>query len=173
MFDKFGEFDSAEELNRAAEEYLKQESEEGMAAVLAIAEENGIDKEDALDYINHVVDEFVTPRMAALGKLNLEHKEYEISGILYDWEVEVRGLCVSDEKVCAAVRKKGKSLRDCMATLIAFAFENKVQVSDKITKVTKVKHNGKLEPVNTPLYLGVPNKTEAKKIIIEYYLKEN
>ena len=54
--------------------------------------------------------------------------------------------------------------------MIAFAFENKVKVSDEIAKVTKVKHNGKLESVHMPLYLGVPTRKEAEKIIREYYL---
>ena len=167
MFDKFGEFDSVEELNRAAAAQLAEGDTE---AILAMAAENGIDEEDAQDYIDGLTTELATPLMAAHGKIILEHKEYEISGIMYDWEVEIRGLCATDAEVCKAVRKKDKSLRDCMAALIAFAFENKVQVSDKIAKATKVKHNGKIVPIQTPLYLGIPNRKDAKRIIREYYL---
>ena len=47
MFDKFGEFDSAEEINRAAAAQLK---EGDLDAVKTIAEENGLDSEDAEDY---------------------------------------------------------------------------------------------------------------------------
>lgn len=44
MFDKFGEFDSYEEINRAA----KAQLEEGdLEAIKTIAEENGLDPEDA------------------------------------------------------------------------------------------------------------------------------
>ena len=44
MFDKFGEFDSYEEINRAA----KAQLEEGdLEAIRTIAEENGLDPEDA------------------------------------------------------------------------------------------------------------------------------
>ncbi|MBP3577684.1 MAG: hypothetical protein J6K15_06205 [Lachnospiraceae bacterium] len=167
MFDKFGEFDSAEELNRAAAAQLAEGDTE---AVLAIAEENGISKFDAQDYIDGVVPELATPRMAAIGKLELEHKEYEIAGILVDWETEIKKLCILEDEMSIAVRRKGKSLRDCMAAMIAFAFENKVQVSDKIVKATKVKHNGKLEPLRAPLYLGVPTRKEAEQIIREYYM---
>ena len=46
MFDKFGEFDSAEEINRAAAAQLK---EGDLDAVKTIAEENGLDPEDAED----------------------------------------------------------------------------------------------------------------------------
>lgn len=167
MFDKFGEFDSAEELNCAAAAQLAEGDTE---AVLAIAEENGIGKEEAQDYIAGYEKQLATPLMAALGKLDLEHKEYEISGILQDWEMQVRKFCMEDKDMCAAVRRKGKSLRDCMAALIAFAFENKVQISDKIVKATKVKHNGKLEPLRAPQYLGMPTRKEAEQIIREYYL---
>lgn len=170
MFDRFGEFDSAEEMNKAVEERLKEGTEAGIEAVLGIAEENGIDKEDALDYINGMSDEFVTPLMAAIGKLNVEYKEYEITGILDEWETHIRNLCIEDTKMSLAVRRKGKSLAECMAFLIRFAFENKVQISNKIVDITKVTHNGKEEPMRKPLYLGVPTKFEARKLIQQYYL---
>lgn len=48
MFDKFGEFDSADEMNRAAAAQRKEGDNE---AILAIAEENGIDREDAMDFM--------------------------------------------------------------------------------------------------------------------------
>lgn len=48
LFEKFGEFDSAEELNRAAAAQL---AEGDIDAIYGIAEENGIDREDAEDYI--------------------------------------------------------------------------------------------------------------------------
>ena len=46
MFDKFGEFDSAEEINRAAAAQLK---EGDLDAIKTITEENGLDPEDAED----------------------------------------------------------------------------------------------------------------------------
>ena len=62
MFDKFGEFDSAEEINEAAAAQL----EEGdIEAVYAIARENGIDREDAEDFIDGAVPELANPLMAA------------------------------------------------------------------------------------------------------------
>lgn len=170
MFDRFGEFDSAEEINKAAAERLSEGTEAGVEAVLGIAEENGIDKEDALDYINGMTDELVTPLMAAAGKLDIEHKEYEIAGILDEWETHVRELCIEDNEMRLAVRRKGKSLAGCMAVLLRFGFENKVQVSNKILDVTKVTHNGKEEPMHKPLYLGIPTKIEARKLIQKYYL---
>lgn len=65
MFDKFGEFDSCEEINRAA----KAQLEEGdLEAIRTIAEENGLDPEDAEDYCTGAIEELTTPCLAAIGK---------------------------------------------------------------------------------------------------------
>lgn len=167
MFEKFGEFDSCEELNRAAAAQLAEGDEE---AIIMLAEENGIDREDAEDYIDGCVPELATPLMAALGKLELEKKDLKIDGILDDWLSCVVEMCRTEESMVAAVRRKGKCLQGCMAALLRFAFENKKQVSDKIIKVTRVTHNGKEEPMRGPVYLGVPNQAETKRIVREYYL---
>lgn len=168
MFDKFGEFDSVAEINDTAKRLLEEGNTE---EVKELAAENGISKEDAEDYIDGITDTLATPLMAAIGKLDLEHKEYEIDGILQDWEMQVREMCMQEDVMRDAVRRKGKSLRDCMAELIAFSFKNKKQVSNKIASVTKVEHNGKTEPIRTPLYLGVPTRKDAKIIIKDYYLR--
>lgn len=168
MFDKFGEFDSAAELNASAEGMLKEGDTD---SIYILAEENGIDKEDAEDYITGAVTKLVTPLMAAMGKLKVEAEDLKLDGILKDWKEHVIDLCTEDQDVCDAVRRKGKCMQDCMAALVKFSFENKVQVSDKIVDVTKVMHNGKLEPMRKPLYLGIPNRAEAKRIIRDYYMK--
>lgn len=168
MFDRFGEFNSAEEMNKAAAEQLKEGNIEN---VLAIAKENGIDKEDAQDYIDGVVPEMVNPLMAAVGKLKIEEDDLRLEGITKDWKDSIIDLCMEDKELCAAVRRKDKSLVHCIAGMIKFSFENKVQVSNKIVDVTKVMHNGKLEQMRKPLYLGVPNRAEVKRLIREYYIK--
>lgn len=167
MFDKFGEFDSAEEINAVAKMKLIEGKKED---IFAIANENGIDEGDAEDYIAGYISELATVLSAAVGKVELESKELKVDGILSDWTGIVLQQCTIDEKFCVAVRKKGKALKYCMAALVKFAFESKVQVSDEIVKVTKVAHNGKEEPLRGPLYLGVPNAAEAKRIVREYYL---
>lgn len=167
MFDKFGEFDTVEELNRAAAAQL---AEGDTGAVLAIARENGIDREDAQDYIDGAAPELATSLMAALGKLSVEKRELEIDGIMGDWTEYIEEACANDPAMAAAVRRKGKSLQGAMAELIRFAFEHKVRVSDRIVDVTRVMNNGREEPMRRPLYLGVPNRAEAKKLLRKYYL---
>lgn len=169
MFERFREFDSYEEINTKAAELLTAADTD---AVRELAAENGLDPGDAEDYITGAERIFCTALMAAVGKLDLEEKELEIGGILKDWTDLVREMCVDEDGMAAAVRKKGKKLAGCMAALIRFSFESKVQVSDKIVDLTKVTHNGKEEKMRKPLYMGVPSRPEAKRIIRDYYMKK-
>lgn len=166
MFDKFGIFDSVEELNRAA---AAQKNEGDEEALVALAVENGLDKEDAEDYMDGATEVLATPIMAAVGKLKVEAEDLNLKGVLIDWKDAVVEMCMDDDALCRAVRKKDKCLLDCMARMLGFAFENKVQVSEKVVKATKVTHNGKKEPMRGPVYLGIPNKQEVRQIIREYY----
>ena len=90
MFDKFGEFDSAEELNRAA---AAQKEEGDYEAIYAIAKENGIDREDAQDYIDDLVPELASPEMAAYGKLDVEEADLKPYEIMKDWITYIRNTC--------------------------------------------------------------------------------
>lgn len=168
MWEKHGEFDSAEELNKKAAELL---ADRKTAEILELAAENGIDKEDAEGFIDKYEFELATPMMAAEGKLKIEAEKLKLAGILSEWRDILLTMAAEDEKLRAAIRKKGKSLAGCMAALIRFAFENKVEVSADIVKVTKVTHNGKEEAMRSPLYLGIPTQADAKKIMREYYMK--
>jgi hypothetical protein len=167
MDKEFGEFDSAAELNKKAAE-LRDKGEE--KDLLQLAKENGLDEDDVYDYLAGVVDELATPLMAATGRIDVEGKDLALSGILEDWKAIILQDCAEDAALCQAVMKNDKHLNECLASLIKFAFENKVQVSDKIIDVTKVLHNGKMEQMKKPLYLGVPNLAEARKLIHSYYL---
>lgn len=169
LFEKFGEFDSAAELNRAAE---AQKNEGDAEAVKALAQENGLDPEDAQDYLDGYSDALATVTSAAVGKLEKEAEDLELDGILGDWKDMLAGWSMEDYTLAAAVRRKGKSLAGYIAALIAFSFENKVQVSGKITDITMVEINGKKEKIRTPLYMGVPGRTQAKKLAYEYYTGE-
>lgn len=168
MFDKFGEFDSHTELNEAAAGQKEQGDHE---ALFELAAENGIDKEDAQDYIDSIADELATPLMAAEGKLRIEAEELGLEGQLALWKDCIVDICTEDMEICLAVRKKGKSLKQCLGLLIKHGFENKKKVSDEIVDTVKVLVNGKEEPLRKPLYLGAPNKAELKRIVKEYYRK--
>lgn len=158
MFDKFGEFDSADEMNRAAAAQRKEGDNE---AILAIAEENGIDREDAIDFIDGCVAAFVTPLMAAYGKLDIEAKEMKPYEIMEDWLQYIKLRCAEEPEMAVAVRRKGKSLKGCIAALLEWSMKNKRPVDSEILKAVKI---------NYKVTLGIPGMGRAKKIITEYYL---
>lgn len=167
MFDKFGEFNSAEEINAVAKTKLIDGKKHEL---YMFAKENGIGVDDVDDFVMGYTGELVTVLSAAVGKIEVESEHLKIDGILKDWTGAILQQCTANQEFSRAVRSKEKSLKGCMAALIKFAFENKVQVSDEIVKVTKIVHNGKKEQMRGPLYLGVPNNAQTKKIVREYYL---
>lgn len=164
MFDKFGEFDSAEEINRAAAAQLAEGDTE---AILTIAEENGIDKEDAQDYIDGCVEELVNPLMAAYGKLDVEAAELKPGEIMEDWLQYIKVRCSEDAGIAAAVRRKGKSLKGCIAELMLWSFNNMKPVDKDIMGMVKKKNKNLPDRVS----LGIPGMGRAKQIITDYYMK--
>lgn len=106
MFDKFGEFDSAEEINRAAAAQLK---EGDLDAIKTIAEENGLDPEDAEDFCTGAIDSLTTPLLAAIGKLEMESKDLGLKNMMEDWKNFLIQMCEEDDQMAQAVRKKGIS----------------------------------------------------------------
>lgn len=159
MFDKFGEFDSVEELNRAAAG-LKAEGDEKSLEALAI--ENGLDKEDAEDYMDDAIDELATPLTAALGKIKVECEELEPKEIMEDWVEYIKMQCMEKPEVAAKVRTKGKSLEGCIAELLKWSFKNAYSIPDKISQAAGIK--------GASVKLGIPGMGKAKKIIDEYYM---
>ena len=63
MFEKFGKM-TFDDLNRTAEG-LKMEGD--VESLVLLAEENGLEKEDAEDYADGVVDTLANPLEAAMG----------------------------------------------------------------------------------------------------------
>lgn len=119
MFDKFGEFDSYEEINRAAKAQLE---EEDLEAIKTIAEENGLDLEDAEDFCTGAIEELTTPSLAAMGKLELEAKDLSLTGALRDWTEFYRAVMfrVQRDGSCGQKKRKvierlyGYDLEDCI-----------------------------------------------------------
>lgn len=158
MFDKFGEFDSADELNRAAAAQRKEGDDE---AILMIAEENGIDREDAMDFIEGSVVAFVTPLMAAYGKLDIESAELHPYEIMEDWIQYIKLRCAEDPDMAVAVRRKGKYLKGCIAALLEWSMKNAKPVDKEILKAVKISYK---------VSLGIPGMGRAKQIITDYYM---
>ena len=100
MFDKFGEFDSVEELNRAA---AGQKDQGDLEALIALAVENGLDKEDAEDYMDGMMDELANPLTAALGKIKVECEELKPKEIMEDWVEYIKIQCMEKPEIAKQV----------------------------------------------------------------------
>ena len=162
MFDKFGEFDSWEEINKAAEGQKADGDEESL---LILAKENGIDKEDAEDYFDGAIQELCTPLTAAFGKLDVENEDLKPKDIMDDWYKYIMTLVAADEQMAIAVRKKGKSLKGCIAKLLKWSFEHQQKVDKDILQAAGVSAS--------KVTIGIPGMGTAHKIIKEYYLGGN
>lgn len=159
MYDKFGEFDSWEELNKAAE---GQKEEGDLEALKELAIENGFEAADAEEYMDGVVPEFCTPLLAANCKIGLEKKELKPEGIMIDWIDYITQLINENQDICLAVRKKGKSLKGCIGQLLKWSNKHMKEVDPDIMKAAGI--TGKVK-------LGMPGTLEARKIIKDYYLE--
>lgn len=162
MFDQFGEFDSWEEINEAAQ---GQKEEGDKEALIALAIENGIDKEDAEDYFDGAIPELCTPILAAFGKLKIEKEEYKKSNkeknIIDDWISYIDNLVSTNDTFALQIRKKGKSIKGCIGALLKYSFGHQVSVDKDVIKEAKINASR--------VTMGIPCMQQAHKIIKEYY----
>ena len=158
LFEKFGEMESAEELQKAAEGLL----EEGdIDSLKELAKENGFDEDDVEDWQDFGVE--ISPVEAAVGKLKVEAQALALPKdiLINDWVDYVRKMALEDETIAKSVRTKAKSLAECVGKIMAKAFENQWTVPKEVEKNTKI-GAGKVT-------FGVPSEIETRKIIREYY----
>ncbi len=165
MYEKFGEFDSCEELNRAA---AAQKAEGDDEALFALAQENGLDKEDVEDYLDGIVEELATVSMAAIGKLKLEKEDLKLGGVLSDWVDELMEMCMESQELAAAVRKKGKDLAGYIAATADSGWKNRVIVDKRI--VSRTKEVKKI--IGTHEFaIGIPDRKTRRELARAYYLE--
>ena len=159
MFDKFGEMDTFGEINELAENLF---NEGDTASIKTMAKENGIDKEYVEMYLSGDIPVLCDAMTAALGKIDVEVADLKPKEIMEDWVEYLRGQCMENELLAFNVRKKGKSLKGCIAALLMWSFKNQ-QPNDKgIIKAAGVSA-GKVT-------LGIPGMARAKQIITAYYM---
>ena len=165
MYEKFGEFDSCEELNRAA---AAQKAEGDDEALFALAQENGLDKEDVEDYLDGIVEELATVSMAAIGKLKLEKEDLKLGGVLSDWVDELMEMCMESQELAVAVRKKGKDLAGYIAATADSGWKNRVIVDKRI--VSRTKEVKKI--IGTHEFaIGIPDRKTRRELARAYYLE--
>ncbi len=166
LYEKFGEFDSIEEINEAAEG-LKVEGD--LESLKALAAENGLDDDDTEDYVEGIVTQLIpTPCFGALAKVRLEVQEnkklYEMQDLINDWIGYIKLEASESEEFARAVRKKGKRVKDCIAEILKWSFSHQIELDNELLKVAGV-NAGKVT-------IGVPGMRIARELIREYYLGE-
>lgn len=159
MFEKFGELNSFGEINELAENLFNEGDTESLKAM---AKENGIQNEFVQMYLQGDIPALCDPLTAAMGKIDVEVAELKPQEIMEDWVEYLRGQCMENEILAYQVRKKGKSLKGCIAALLKWSFSNQQQIDKDIIKAAGVSA-GKVT-------LGIPGMAGAKKIITDYYM---
>lgn len=163
MFEKFGEFDSAQEICELANNLF---NEGDMDGILVLGRENGLDDQMIQMYIEGYEPVLVEPEEAAVGKIEAEARELEPKDIMVDWVEYIKTASMEDKDLAIAVRRKGKSLKGCIGALLEWAFKHQQDVDKDIIKAAGVKVRGA-----SKVTLGMPGQAEAKKIIRDYYLE--
>lgn len=159
MYEIFGEFDSAEELNAAADGLKKEGDRENL---YRLAEENGIDSGFVEMYLDGVMDNLCCDTAtAAIGKTETEVAVLKPVEIMADWVEYIKTLCGDDEEFARAVRRKGKSLKGCFGSLLKWSFRARYKVDEDIIKAAGIRAS---------VEMGIPGMGTAKRLIREYYL---
>lgn len=159
MFEKFGEMNSFGEINELAENLF---NEGDSASLYEMAKENGIEKEYVDMYLAGDIPALCDALTAALGKIDVEVEDLKPKEIMEDWVEYLRGRCMENEILAFNVRKKGKSLKGCIAEILMWSFKNQQPIDEGIIKAAGVSAG--------EVTLGIPGMARAKQIITEYYM---
>jgi len=172
MEKKFGIFNTVEELNRAA---AAQKAEGDLEALIGLATENGLEKEDAEDYMdsNDPEDCLCNATMAAIAKLKLEEQDLHLESQLKDWkdfivqmltEYPVDHADGDRDALGNAIFNPAKCLLDVLAAGMKLASEHRIKVDKRI-----IEKAGLPERAGD---IGSIGRDEFKKIVLDYYMGE-
>ena len=87
MFERFGEFDSAKEINDTAVNLRREGDKESL---IVLAKENGIDEAIVELFLDGTLLYLCDDMSAAVGKLDVEKKEIDCAEIIEDWKEYIR-----------------------------------------------------------------------------------
>lgn len=159
MFERFGELESAKEINELAVSLFNEGDVESLRVM---ATENGIPEIFVDLFCEGEIPELRDPMTAALGKIEVESAELQPKEIMEDWVEYIKSQRMENELMAYSVRKKGKSLKGCIAALLKWSFGNQIPIEKEILKAAGVTAGR--------VTLGIPGMGTAKRIIREYYM---
>jgi len=157
MFDRFGEFDSAEEINEAAKGLV---NEGDIDSLKILCRENGIDEDMMQAFLDGDIPFLADAMSAALGKIEIESKELKPKELVEDWIEYIKSQCMEHEDIAIAARKKGKNVKGCIVELLRWSFKNRYDVDPEIAKAAGITQK---------VQMGIPGMGTAKKLILDYY----
>lgn len=164
MWDKYGEMDSAEELNELAKKLLREGK---VDEVYELAKENGIDSDMAELFVAEDIDFICDEMSAAIGKLAVEIEHYQKQYVANALEVnEALQSYMARERVKLSVHKYGVDIDiDVTGDELAETIRRKGKVLNDILKDVFTRA-GKIHTEGNPASaLVVP-------MVIQAYLKE-
>lgn len=159
MFEKFGEMSSYTEINELAANLLQ---EGDIDSLKELAKENGIPDDYVGMYLEEMIPTLCDATSAAIGKIDMECAELEPKELMLDWVEYIKGLCVENEMIAHQVKKKGKTLKGCIAVLLTYSFKKQINVDSAIVKAAGINAS--------KVTFGVPGMAKAKELIRDYYL---
>ena len=176
MYENFGEFDSAEEINQQAELLFNCGDRSGL---YRLAAENGIPREAADAYADCETDVLCDVYDAALGKIDVEASDLGCEEILEDWAEYVKACIMDSEQLARNVRKREYSLKGCIAKLLIWSIQHMepvdqeiIQEAKKAVKKQDIKIKGFQINYLDRTALGIPGMARAKRMIRAYYCGE-
>lgn len=171
LYEKFGEFDSAEEINRAA---LAQISQGDYEAVKTIAKENGIDEGEAQDFLEGIYPELCGPFSAAVGKLHVEAEALGLPMTMQLWVEHIilmmeKDLDLEDrlgEVLMKGIRRKGKNMAELFGKLIVETSRTRKNTPSEIVAAARKIDSS----IPSTLPIGDISKKRFEEIVREYYI---
>lgn len=176
LYGKFGEFDSAAEINRKAEELFNAGDLDGLRNMAC---ENGIPDDFTEMYIEGETEQLCDDQTAAMGKIDMEIDEMKPIEILVDWADYIKAQCMEDDLFCRQVRRRGKSLEGCIAEIAIWSLIHAQPLSDNIIKAMEKAgkvHEKELKAAGIEqrwiryTKTGAPGSARTRQIIREYYM---
>lgn len=144
-----------EDLNKMAESMKEDEK-----ALKALALDNGLTEDDALDFYDGIFEQFCNPVMAAQAKLNAEEKDLKLTGECSMYKEFILSMATAEEDLAKAIHKPGKKLCECLGAILKEASKNRTKLDSRITKAAGIPEN---------VYTGGVDKAKARQIIRNYY----
>lgn len=159
MFDRFGNMNSAMEINVLA---INLRKEGDVESILILASENGIDPDIADAFVEGDLLYLCDEVTAAIGKIEIETKDLKPAEIMKDWVEYLKSKCFEDVNMAAAVRSSSKNLKSCIGALLEWSLKNQYEIDKDIIKAVGISAGR--------VTLGIPGMGRAKDIMATYYL---